>query len=494
MEASRLASVLEQGQEAGRAWHFLVSGLDGDEPVTEWLAASFAPVFERLGSWERVLRPESRLVYLAAQAASTGHRPIHINLGLARQAYLTPALPTVLVCPWDYPDVPARNLGGNPKLNLARIARRANLVLTTSERSAAAFRASDVPVPARALPVPAHSAAFDLAGWSSENVWRGRCRHEVLGEPTAEPEPAAVIVPVPEARPAGRLARLRRELKSHYKRHVRPRLSPRLQDWVSHAKLAAWRAVHFRPRRRPVPASAPAPSRLRPTRLRLSGTVYLSVVDVHDPAENLFDLLSAFAREFAERPDVALVLRLAGGADNEAEGLARLRAIHASLGMDHRCRMIVITDDLSDESMLESLSGAAYYVTARRSEGTGRWARLALAAGRPLIAPSHTALEPILDDRVGFVVASHPEPTHWPDDPERRLETSWHRLVWTSLRDALARSAEAVEDGSGLYDALSSAARERMMERGSIEHAAHVLRDALAPLEATTASGWDWAA
>ena len=58
-----------------------------------------------------------------------------------------------------------------------------------------------------------------------------------------------------------------------------------------------------------------------------------------------------------------------------------------------------------------------------------------LAAGRPGISPSHTAIADYFDSEVGLVVESHPEPWPWPQDS---------RLRW---RSTLASAGVAVAGG-----------------------------------------------
>ena len=80
-----------------------------------------------------------------------------------------------------------------------------------------------------------------------------------------------------------------------------------------------------------------------------------------------------------------------------------------------------------------------------------------------------------MDDRVGFVVASQPEPTHWPHDPQKRIKTSWQRLDWSSLHDQYLRSAELASSHRAGYEAMAASARSsheelRQRRRGQLKH------------------------
>jgi glycosyltransferase involved in cell wall biosynthesis len=105
---------------------------------------------------------------------------------------------------------------------------------------------------------------------------------------------------------------------------------------------------------------------------------------------------------------------------------------------------------------------STYFVTATRAEGACLPARDFLAAGRPVVAPSHSALGEYVDDAVGWVIASHPEPTHWPHDPSRRLTTSWHRIVWQSLHDQLQAAYRTAIADPDRYARLAAHGRERL--------------------------------
>src|SRR4029079_14909084 len=115
---------------------------------------------------------------------------------------------------------------------------------------------------------------------------------------------------------------------------------------------------------------------------------------------------------------------------------------YQELGIGHRCRVVVITEFLNNDQMNDLMKFTTYYVNTSHAEGACLPLQQALAGGRPGLAPAHSAMADYMDDTVGFVIESHPEPSPWPHDPERRLETYWHRLVWSRLREAFVTSSE----------------------------------------------------
>jgi hypothetical protein len=125
-------------------------------------------------------------------------------------------------------------------------------------------------------------------------------------------------------------------------------------------------------------------------------------------------------------------------------------------------------------------------VNTSHAEGACLPLQRALAGGRPAIAPDHTAMADYLDESVGFVIRSHAEPTHWPHDPDRRLETERHRIVWADLHDHFLTSADLAPPR---YREMADAARRRMAEVAGRDVAESALRRALEMLpEAASAA------
>jgi hypothetical protein len=135
---------------------------------------------------------------------------------------------------------------------------------------------------------------------------------------------------------------------------------------------------------------------------------------------------------------------------------------YANLAWPHRCKIIIITDYLSDEQMEQLTRASAYYVTTTRAEGYCLPVMNFLAAGRPVVSPCHSAISDYFDEQVGFVLESHPEPTAFPQDPHLQFRTMWHRLVWPSLVDQLKASYRMAKHGRTDYEALAARGRERM--------------------------------
>lgn len=467
------------------------------------------PVLERLGTWRLIEHPESSLAFAAARAEAEGFRPVHLALNPPQEVYLAPGVPNVLFPFWEFPDIPDRDFGHDTRQNWARISRRADLIVTACRFTAGAFRRAGLACPVAVVPVPIAEETFAVPHWEPTDAWTMVCRHEVWGgrpiggrgeirESPAATAPVRTtgawglarrsfrrLAPWLDPATVGRLCRVKqaiagqsparlayRGMRAAYRRTLRLVLSDEAIDAISAAKVAALRRLGQAPTTVIDPLLPMAP-------LTVSGLVYTSFANVGDRRKNLGDLLSAFLLAFRERPDVTLVLKLASSPHREHHEMAVLRGLYRGLGIEHACRVAVIPDYLDDAQMAGLMRATAYYVNTSHAEGACLPLQQALAAGRPAIAPDHTAMADYMGSDVGFVVGASVEPTHWPHDPEERITTERHRIHWSDLHEAFLSSAEVAETDRPRYLALSTSARDRMGRLATIEAATVALREAL---------------
>jgi len=187
-------------------------------------------------------------------------------------------------------------------------------------------------------------------------------------------------------------------------------------------------------------------------------------------------MLSGFVLALRERADATLVVKLI---TKERRTVDRVLHYYRSLGLAHRCKVVFITDYLSDEQMLELARASAYYLTTTRAEGCCLPLANHLAAGRPGVAPCHTAIGDYFGPEMGFIIQSSRERIGWPQDRRVRFKTTWQRLIWPSVVEQIRRSYELARyDGAG-YEALAAAARARMTQWVEAESVWPRLRDAL---------------
>jgi glycosyltransferase involved in cell wall biosynthesis len=474
------SSPLESREQASP--HFLVSttACAGDlqryvgsaDYSYAFVLCALRPVLEQIGDVTLVANPESRLAFAAERALAAGKRPIHISLHPAHNIYLTPAVPTVLFPFWEFPELPARDFNYDTRQNWIRMCRPVDAVVAACEFTAGAFRQAGVACPVAVAPVPIAPEAFDVPAWDDDWSWSVRCRHLVWdgGE-----QSLSATSPHKPGRGA-------RGLRARYHRYIRPWLSAQGAERLGRAR----RVVLRQP--------APVPPLIPAHELTLRGLTYTSIFNLSDRRKNVEDLLTAFFSAFRDRADATLVLKLATSPSREFYELEELRGLYTRLGMPHRCRVVVITDFLSDTQMNDLLRASTYYVNVSHAEGACLPLQQAMAAGRPALAPRHTAMRDYIDDSIGYVIESHPEPTFWPHDPDRRMETTWHRLVWADLRAKMLASAELVENDQSSYDKLASSARRRMTVYASRDTVARSWRQILRCLPSRAVGAYSWVA
>ena len=517
---------------------------------------ALAPVLERLGTWRLLDRPESSLPFAAAQAEAEGYRPVHLALHPPQDVYLTPAVPNIIFPFWEFPDIPDRDFGHDTRQNWARVCRRADLILTACHFTADAFRRGGVDVPIGVVPVPLKPAHFAVPDWTPTGSWTLTCRHVAWGgaEPVAlklgvaadadfvpaagdadlpEPVIAAVRIglkrraylgarqvfrtvypwlgtktlervaktrhyvldaagrdprtlqPLPGPKPG--LARLTYAIaRDGYRLHVKRWLSKEALERITKVKVRSFRAIG----REPILAPDPL---LPSTPLTIGGLVFGSIFNLGDKRKNHVDLLTAYLLAFKDRADATLVIKLATNPTREHHEIGLFRTMYEGLGIEHQCRLVVITDFLTDAQMADLMRVTTFYVNTSKAEGACLPLQQSLAGGRPSLAPDHTSMADFMDDAVGFVLGTNPEPTYWPHDPEMRIETTWNRLVWSDLRDRLLDAAALVDRDFPGYQARARAARARMAEYASRETVEVALRSALAQLPEVRTGRFAWA-
>jgi hypothetical protein len=184
-----------------------------------------------------------------------------------------------------------------------------------------------------------------------------------------------------------------------------------------------------------------------------------------------------------DRDDAVLAVKLV---TKEQIWIERILMYYRRLGLAHRCKVVLLTDYLQPEHMLDLVRASAYYLTTTRAEGNCLPVMNYLAAGRPCVAPCHTALSDYFTREMGFIVETHPEPAIWPHDSRLRFRTTWGRVVWPSLVEQLRQSYHIARHDRPTYDALGACGQRKMAQWASTESIWPRLRAALDLVDALT--------
>jgi glycosyltransferase involved in cell wall biosynthesis len=419
---------------------------------------SFAPLLQRWGSTEEITRAESRLDYAVKRLRRQKLDPIHLSFLPLHLTYLTRHTANVAFPFWEFPDLPDRNFGSNPRHNWVQVAERLKLVLTASNFTRDTFLRAGVETPVRVVPVPIPEAYFDVPSWQrgQETILETPCY--VVPQPEAVPGVARnpwLPLRWSDLRPRARLGRV-------YKSYIKPRMPSRLDRYLTAAVHAA-AAVHAE-RRQDVRVNHPVTPRLE-----LTGIVYTAIFNPFDPRKNWQDLISAFLLALCDQEDATLVLKLVVCRKLAPHAVNAVLEFRRRLGIKHKCKLALVPAYLSDAEMVDLTRGSTYHVNTARAEGACLPLQDFLAAQRPGIAPVHTAMSDYFGDNLGFVVDSQLEPACWPHDPEQRMSTRWHRLVWESLHDQLRSSYLVAKQNQDTYQMLAMNGRERMLDFASAE-------------------------
>jgi glycosyltransferase involved in cell wall biosynthesis len=198
-------------------------------------------------------------------------------------------------------------------------------------------------------------------------------------------------------------------------------------------------------------------------RADLSGVVYTAVVDPADVTSNWLPLIDTYLEALADRPDAVLVIKLVVEFGHDQPYVARTLQYYRSLAREHRCRLLLLPGEFSDEQTLKLMAASTFQVSASRAEGACLPLQAALAAGRPVIAPRHTALSEYVDSQVALVVKSRPEPAQSPAAQRTFVTTVWHEVNRGSLIEAFRASYQLARN-NGQYLRLAASARHRMSE------------------------------
>jgi glycosyltransferase involved in cell wall biosynthesis len=417
---------------------------------------AFAPLLSRWAQLVEIEQPEAQLTDAIECAREQCLAPVHLSFLPPQYVHLNDALPTVAFPFWEYPDIPACAFDGNPRYDWVRVCQRLAMILTACEFTRDAFLRAGVRTPIHVVPVPIQDDYFQVMPWSAGSRIQLDCSYHLLvPEIRADgPGPAEIAGPL--------------SLGERARWQYRNRLKPYLPSAVGRCLGTAGRVLFGR-----VPelvVEQPAPP-MPPTHsiLDLEGVVYTSILNPFDLRKNWQDMIAAFLEALGDKDDALLVLKLAVPKRVTQIALDRVFEFYRLLESRQRARIAVITAYLSDHQMRELAAGSTWYLNASRAEGACLPLQDFLAAGRPGIAPRHTALAEYVDESLAFIVDSQPEPTFFSWDPSERNTTTWQRIDRKSLSAAIRASYNVAKHEPNRYQAMACAGRERMKRFASDE-------------------------
>lgn len=193
----------------------------------------------------------------------------------------------------------------------------------------------------------------------------------------------------------------------------------------------------------------------------LSGLVFTTIFNPDDARKNWVDQLTAFAWTFREDPAATLVVKLIHH-DRDRDRVCQEALLELRRLAPFRCRIVVLHGYLEADVFAELIRATTFVVNASSGEGQCLPLMEFMSAGRPAVAPAHTALAEYVHPDDAFLVRTSPEWTHWPQDPRRRLRCLAQRLDWDSLCEAFAAAACTARENPARYRKLAESARQSL--------------------------------
>lgn len=420
----------------------------------------YAPLLEKWGKVILVENPNDHLESAIVQAREQGLDPIHLSVIPCHDAYLSPNVPNVLMPAWEFPDIPNHPFAFNPRNDWTFVANQCDALLVSGPFTSNAFRKAGTTVPIHFVQVPTPETYFAITDWQYETQATIDCSAYTLSCDDNKPP----IIKIPEVRkPAKGLKRIGKRVEMVVRKTSKKLLGLKFYERLS------LRVGRLSGKNSPLP---------KPNldRVELSGVVYTSIFNPNDGRKNWQDLLTAFLFALGDKEDATLVVKLV---TRNPIAVAKFMRYYAGRDIKHRCKVIVISEYLTEEQLCELAAASTYYIQTTKAEGNCLPLMNYLAAGRPGISPSHSAISDYFDEEIGWVAESHPEPAAWPHDPRLRIRSTWARLVWPSMVEQIKKSYEVAKSDPRIYHQLSQNARARLKGWASCESVQQRLLSAL---------------
>lgn len=448
-----------------------------------FLMKDFLPVLERLGRVQIVHRL-AEVEQLAAQHHADGESVVFLSFSPPHQTPLGLCCPTLSVFAWEFDSLPCVAWDDNAQNDWRYAFAHLQGAISTSREAAALVEDAMSPdYPIIALPAPVWDRyrgdpaavrsspqlgerQFPFAGLVIDSPTLGLSADGLVRKPeAAKPTPVAQA-PAPKPACDDRFSRAWRETKAL------------ARGWWREVGLPALAVDTPQPQGAP-PAPASAPPAVP---ISVTGVVYTTVLNPADSRKNWVELITAFCWAFKDRDDATLIVKMT---HHDLEYYRIVLMTLLSRLAPFSCRVVVLHGFLEDRQYRQLIEASSYYVNASSGEGLCLPLMEFLSAGKPAIAPTHTAMADYVDERLAFLVKCALEPFCWPHDPTGIFMTHRHRLNWQSLVEAYRHSYRVAKDEPERYREMARQADARMQTFASIDQVAGPLGAFLERIAAT---------
>ena len=417
----------------------------------------YVPLLRQWGTVITVDDPHAHLETAIDEARSNGLLPIHLSVIPCQDAYLSERAPNVLMPAWEFPDIPDHPFGGKEQNDWTLVSNAASALLVSGPFTLDAFRRADVTTPIHFVQVPTPEDYFRIPLWEGSETTSINCKGysfpfgettedeaEITTEVGCQKDVVSTVTMGGYARK--KLRRVGKKTEKFVRQSSRRMIGRKYYRSISKRIRRARGGGDFLPE-------------ARFDELDLSGVVYSSIFNPNDGRKNWTDLLTSFLYALGDKPDATLVIKLV---TRDPKSVERVLRYYRRREIEHLCRVVFISDYLTESQLHQLTQASTYYLQTTRAEGNCLPLMNYLSAGRPGISPCHSAIGDYFDEQVGFVAQSHQEPAAWPHDPRLRMRSTWARLVWPSMVEKIRASYDVAKNQPTQYQQLSQNARERM--------------------------------
>jgi SAM-dependent methyltransferase len=373
---------------------------------------AFRPVLKTFGTVVPVADPEREVNKICESARRDGEDCVFFSFSAPQCTPVGLACPTIPVFAWEYDTIPNETWNNNPLEDWRKVFSRTGLAITHSIYSVdTTQRAMGKDFPIWSIPAPVYDRTAALG--DNAKGYHPRVDLDVT---------AAIVVDI-----------------------GRTNLALFAPDRINTDGARALMML------RKEASGQTVGTRTIP----LKGVIYTAIFNPADGRKNWLDMTAGFIWAFRDTPDAVLILK-ATHTDILQAVLPILEHVR-SLG-PFRCRIILLHGLLSDDAYRGLIAATSYAVNTSDGEGQCLPLMEFMAAGRPAVAPRHTAMLEYVTPENSFVIASHGRPAFWPHDDRQAMRCLKQTISFASLVGAFRESYRVARTEPDRYARMSAAA------------------------------------
>ena len=446
----------------------IIESLGKPEYSYYFLLREFLPALEQIGTLIQI-NSLDEVDTLYDKYTAAGENVIFLSVSPPQQTPVHLRCPTVCLFAWEFNKIPDTPWENEPRNEWKYVLERIAGAIACSEESAQAVRevmGEDYPI--IGLPAPVFSRFKDLkpeTGWLPQNERTFEFTGFVYDSPLIGLSADGLVQHMERSQPYTiRTSYDEEHADANTQFQGRLRTTWHLfKEWCSELKKFAdakpvipthepVAATNTTTPAAPVATSPPTEIYSEHYHLEIKGTVYTTVLNPADHRKNWCFIISSFCWAFRDNPNATLIIKTTHHSLNfyRIELLTVLSRL-APL----ECRVIVLHGFLDDEQYSNLIRITDYYVNGSACEGLCLPIMEYLSAGKPVIAPCHTAMLDYISAQSSFIVNSYPEPSPWPHDPTGTFASRRFRIDWQSMHQHFKASYDIAQTQPNVYKTMS---------------------------------------